>query len=110
MDQEAPSDMCWCLPYALFDAGVGIMAAVNAFCDSLIVFKQTQEFKPVLKRGEHIGHSIFREVRGTPEESMKERDARMVKREALLQERDNHLKKRGLDDWSEHHFQSVGKM
>lgn len=64
MDQTEPSDVCWCIPYAIFDASVGIQMALNAFCDSTIVFSGTQEFSPAKKtrkRG-YEGASMFKSV------------------------------------------------
>ncbi|KAK4694720.1 hypothetical protein P7C71_g2905, partial [Lecanoromycetidae sp. Uapishka_2] len=59
-----PNDVCWCIPYAIFDASVGIQMAVNAFCDGSTQFSGTQEFyknKKTKKRG-FEGFSMFKSV------------------------------------------------
>ena len=67
VDQTQPSDVCWCIPYAIFDASVGIEMAVNAFCTNTIVFSSTHEFGPVKKikrtaRRGYEGQSMFKSV------------------------------------------------
>jgi len=64
VDQTEPSDVCWCIPFAIFDASVGITMALNAFCDSTIVFSSVHEFSPARKtrkRG-YEGAAMFKGV------------------------------------------------
>lgn len=71
------SDLCWCIPYAIFDASVGLGTNVNYFCEPSTVFPTTAEMAPVRKRGviqEGIG--MMREVR----------DKSKVKRAAVSEE------------------------
>lgn len=76
-------DFCWCIPYAIFDASVGLETSVTGFCSPQTKFPgNTDEFQPA-KRGlgnleRHEGPGMFRHVTGTVEEVK----ARKAKREA----------------------------
>lgn len=64
VDQTMPSDVCWCIPYAIFEASVGIQMALNAFCDSTIVFSSVHEFTPAKKTRKRgfEGKAMFKSV------------------------------------------------
>jgi len=76
------TDLCWCIPYAIFDASVGLLASVTGFCKKGTTFPGTAEFAPARKRGLefHEGPGLLREVRGSVEEVRVKRKAREEKR------------------------------
>lgn len=82
IDVGAETDLCWCIPYAIFDASVGLMGSVTGFCQKQTTFPGTAEFAPVRKRGLefHEGPGMMREVTGSVEEVRRKRAVREEKR------------------------------
>lgn len=42
-----PNDLCTCIPWAIYDASVGIEMPLNAFCGTTVPYGGNAEFKPV---------------------------------------------------------------
>lgn len=82
IDVGAETDLCWCIPYAIFDASVGLAMSVTGFCQKQTTFPATAEFAPARKRGLefHEGPGLLREVTGSVEEVRRKRAVREEKR------------------------------
>lgn len=81
-DVGSETDLCWCIPYAIFDASVGLQTSVTGFCEAKTTFPGTAEFAPARKRGleTHEGPGMMREVTGSVEEVKRKRAIREEKR------------------------------
>lgn len=89
-DVGGETDLCWCIPYAIFDASVGLEMPVTGFCEAKTTFPGTAEFAPARKRGLefHEGPGLFREVTGTVEEVRQKRKVREAKRAVEMRKRE----------------------
>lgn len=89
-DVGPETDLCWCIPYAIFDASVGLLTSVTGFCQAQTTFPGTAEFAPARKRGLefHEGPGLLREVTGSVEEVRQKRRVREEKRAVEMRKRE----------------------
>lgn len=96
-DVGSETDLCWCIPYAIFDASVGLLTSVTGFCQAKTTFPGAAEFAPARKRGLefHEGPGMLREVTGSVEEVRQKRKVREEKR--AVEKRKRELEDVGME-------------